>query len=63
MLEIPKRKTFLKNPKAGGIMATVTNKNYTLKCFMSSNNLKRLLYRRADILNMYNYTKVDVYVN
>lgn len=30
---------------------------------MSSNNLKRLLYRRADILNMYNYTKVDVYVN
>lgn len=44
-------------------MATVTNKKYTLKGFVSSNNLKHLLYRRANILNMYNYTKVDVYVN
>lgn len=41
----------------------VTNKKYTLKCFVSSNNLKHLLYRRANILNMYNYTKIHVYVN
>lgn len=44
MLEIPQRKK--KKLKAGGVMATVTN------------NLKHLLYRRANILNMYNYTKV-----
>lgn len=44
-------------------MATITNKKYTLKGFVTSNNLKHLLYRRANILNMYNYTKVDVYVN
>lgn len=41
-------------------MATVTNKKYTLKGFCV---IKHLLYRRANILNMYNYTKDDVYVN
>lgn len=43
-------------------MASVSNKKHTLKCFVWSNNLKHLLYRRANIINMYNYTKVDVYV-
>lgn len=60
-LKYPKEKK--KILKAGGVVVKVTNQKYTLKGFVSSNSLKHLLYRRVNILNMYNYTKVDVYVN